>query len=246
MQKSLLIPSVIVSALVAYCVTYLVHGYVHQVLAYCYGLQDSWMLSKDSLLWLQNVRENKVYAALDQEGNYFKIGIIGFGGYVANWVLLVFAVYKIDNARGHMLNFIYWLAIWNLTAVFGYIPHQLFNSINIAHSFNSVGISVWMVYVIGGALSVIMIYVFFYQKFLSMADKLHLDSMPERWVYFIISISIVLFYSTLRYVLLDEDHINNGLHHSYWLILHEPMFWVKLVLFSLICYNINLKQKLLK
>lgn len=241
MQKSFFLPETILCIIVTYLLTYIVHGSVHEAIAYCYGLTDSpWVYFNRFPDWLQNVRENREYAALDQQANFFRIGLIGFSGYISNWALLLFSMRVLPDSKGYWVSFIYWLAIWNLTAIIGYIPHHIFNTINLNSVFNSVGISVWMVYVIGGTLCLVMMILLFYQQLQTVFEKLEIDTAINRRIFFTISILIILFYSTIRVIVIDEDQFPIITHLRFWIAFSGIIFWVKVVLFAIISYNIRL------
>ena len=244
MPKVQLVAVIILSAIATYFLTYILHGSVHRLLAYCNDLSDSPFMGVDDFQgWLQNVLENREFASADAQGSYFKIGIISFGGYVLNWALLVFAMIKLPKAGIKSLSFLYWLAVWNLTTVFGYIPHHIFNSINITNTFSSVGISVWMVYVIGGFLALVAIYILFYNRLPEMLDKLQINNLLDRRIYFTVSILIVLFYSTIRYIFVTDDELPAMINARIWHASGSFIFWFKLALLTVICFHIRLSRR---
>ena len=245
MPRIQLVAVIILSAITTYFLTYIVHGSIHELLAYCNGLTDTPFIGiADFQGWLQNVRENSEFANADPEGSYFKIGIVGFGGYIVNWILLIFAMLKLPKVTNpNLTSFLYWLAIWNLTAVFGYIPHHLFNSINISRTFSSIGVSIWMVYIIGGFLALVSIYIMFYIRLPEMLDKLQINRVRDRRIYFAVSILIVLFYSTFRFIFMLDDELSSLIYNRLLLSLASYIFWFKLALLTVICFHIRLRNK---
>lgn len=241
MPTNKILPSLLISCIVTYLITFIIHACVHNIIAYCYGFNDApWIIINESKLWLQNVHENSEFLQLDQEGNFFKIGMVGIAGYLSNWVLLVFALFKLSKAKVHEINFYFWFAIWNLIVVFGYIPHHLINSIHLNLIFNSIGISVWMTYVIGGFIALGILLIVCYKIMPDMFDELGIIDPTQKRIYFTSVLFLVLFYSTIRYVLVDENYYLPGSHA--YNIFSNPLVYVKIAIFVLVSYTIKLND----
>ncbi|MBP9742761.1 MAG: hypothetical protein KBD37_05335 [Burkholderiales bacterium] len=235
MQKNRLLISILFNCVVAYFLTLIIHNYAHSIAAYCYGLNTApWLIDNNTPLWLQNVYENHEYMDLDQQAFFFAIGIIGFISYATNWILLLFCLFKLVKLQTRWLNFFYWMVIWNLTAVFSYIPHHIIRSGNVDLIFSQLGISVWIIYVIGVIFSIFLILLLFYYLIPQVFDRLEINDLFLRRLYFTICLFIVLFYSSLRFVFVGDEPLTSYIYGNN---IAHIVFWIKLAMFIGICYT---------
>ncbi len=237
MRKENFFVSMVIAMVTSYILTFIVHGYAHNAIAWWYGLNNQPFHLNISSLWLENVTENLEFAQSNQQGEYYMVGIIGFVSYVANWALLGFALISFNNlsknAKG--INFLYWLFVWNLCLVFNYIPHYLFSAGNIGTTFDDMGVSsVWLAYVIGGAGALVMACVLYFYLLQQVFIKLPIRGIVERRVYFVLSLIIVMFYNGIRY---------GGSHGGILFTSAGIFIWIKLLVLFLLCRSIDLRKQ---
>ena len=236
MHKENFFVNMTIAMIASYILTFIVHGYAHNAVAWWYGLNSHPFHLNLSSFWLENVSENLAFAQSNEPGQYYMVGIIGFVSYVANWALLGFALISINNLSKNDkgINFLYWLFVWNLCLVFNYIPHYLLSAGNIGSTFDDMGVSsVWLAYVIGGAGALVMVCVLYFYLLQQAFIKLSIRSIAQRRVYFILSLIIVMFYNGLRY----------GWSHGGILFTAAGIFiWIKLLVLFLLCRVIDLRK----
>lgn len=237
MRKDSFFVSMVTAIVASYILTFIVHGYAHNAIAWWYGLNNHPLRLNFASLWLENVSENLEFAQSNQQGEYYMVGIIGFVSYAANWVLLGFSLVSFNSLPKHAkgINFLYWLFVWNLCLVFNYIPHYLFSAANIGVTFDDMGVSsVWLAYVIGGAGALAMVCVLYFYLLQQVFIKLSIHGLVERRIYFILSLIITMFYNGIRY----------GGSHAGILFTSAGIFiWIKLFVLFLLCRSINLHKQ---
>ena len=87
MHKENFFVNMTIAMIASYILTFIVHGYAHNAVAWWYGLNSHPFHLNLSSFWLENVSENLAFAQSNEPGQYYMVGIIGFVSYVANCVL---------------------------------------------------------------------------------------------------------------------------------------------------------------
>lgn len=235
MPKLNLLINIILSILISYSLTFILHGYTHTIISYFYGVNsEPWILPYTSY-WLQNVTENAEFAMLDRQASYFTVGVIGFSGYLMNWALICLAMARLYSlqVKISLVSLWYWLLVWNLSTVFSYIPQHLLEVTNVSASFHKLGISIWVIYVIGGIAGLCLAFVVAYSLMQEVLAKLSITSLLWRKIYFTISMVSILFYNNIHYVFVAEPLS----------VILNVFFILKLIIFALICYTVKLTPK---
>ena len=233
MQKSSLFGLIILSAVVNYFLVFLIHGYAHNLISYVYGLNEApWELNFSNL-WLQNVTENLEFSHLDQQANFFVIGIIGFFAYAVNWIMLFWAKTMLAATKHKVvwISFWFWFFIWNLTAVFSYIPHHLLEISNVNVTFHKLGVSIWMVYLIGGVGALFMLSVMCFSMLSDIFSRLGITDLFWCRMHFGIILILVMFFNNIHYSFIS----------GIFAVISNGFFLLKLSIVAIICYSVKLK-----
>ena len=184
------------------------HEFTHSFFAWALGYKTNPFdiqyggTSPSNLLLLSNIDENVDYERIFQN-NPFHVALIALSGpFIANGLLFIFSYWllqkKAIQQKPYLYYFIFWFNIMNIANLYDYVPLRTFAGLNwdtdMSNLERGLGISPWVVYIVGGYLMLFLFWQFFTKTLVEAYVYLNIKSAWVRSSLLIAVVSVLFVY----------------------------------------------------
>lgn len=176
----------------------LIHEWTHGFLAWLNGAKSNPFNIYYGDWTLLNVDESVDYQSLLASGKNWAVAFIAISPIIVNLVLSLYCLNLMKKAcvkkNKWIYTFCFWFSAFNLSEFFSYIPIRTFTTHADVFNFNNaLNISPWIIGLLGGSCSIILIGYFFYRILPMTYHALNITKLWVRLIY-LLSMLFVFFF----------------------------------------------------
>ncbi len=185
--------------IISYYSCVLFHEWAHGTMAWLFGYKSSPFDIKYGGWLLLHSDEAVPYDKMMSSGRGIESAFTGISGISINTIFLIISLFflrfkKIKNNNITSTIFFYWLAIFNLAPIFGYIPNGTFSEQgDVGRFVTGLNISPWVIFIPGTVLVSCVIYHLISTVLKHVLIKLQIDANFSRRIYLWMSLWVIFF-----------------------------------------------------
>lgn len=184
--------------IIAYYLCCLPHEWSHGLIAWIFGYKTTPFNIHYGGLLLLHCDENVPYDKILTSGLGYQAALIGIAGITYNAFMLLFSFIclnkdKIKNSTV-LHRFFYWLSVFNLCPILGYIPNGTFSTEgDVGRFVSGFNISPWLVFIPGTLIVAYLVYYILSKKLNSLFKDLEIKNIAIQRLYLWFTIFVLFF-----------------------------------------------------